>query len=116
MNTHIGHKIFQNIPRSVAKFHENRPETSKYMWREKITRLKYNSRPLSLERCAGDCNNNVWMDGKKPDYGSMAVRMRRYMGRDCYPYTGCFLCVAKCITGRKRCGGRCREEVYQVGL
>ena len=25
MNTHIGDKIFQDIPRRVAKFHENRP-------------------------------------------------------------------------------------------
>jgi len=39
MNTRIGDKIFQNIPRRVAKFRENRPGTSKNLWWEKETRL-----------------------------------------------------------------------------
>jgi len=58
MNTHIGDKIFQDTSRCVAKFRENRPGTSKYLWRKKDkTRPKYNSRPtpLSLKRYAGDC-------------------------------------------------------------
>jgi len=57
-------------------------------------------------------------DGKRPDgltlVPCMEVRMQRYTGRDCCPYTGCFLCVAKCVTGRKCRGGRNREEVCQV--
>ena len=45
MNTHIGDKIFQEIPRRVAKFRKNRlgdVEIS-VARNEKITRPKYNS-------------------------------------------------------------------------
>jgi len=57
MITHIGDKIFQDTPRRVAKFRENRPrdvEKSVVGTKDK-TRPKYNSLPLSLERYAGDC-------------------------------------------------------------
>jgi len=62
MSTHIGDKIFQNIPRRVAMFRENRPREYRNVEKSvvgKITRPKYNSLPLSLERYAGDCNKSV---------------------------------------------------------
>ena len=56
MKTHIGDKIFQNTPRRVAKFYENRSrDVEKSMVGKKDkTRPKYNVLPLSLERYAGD--------------------------------------------------------------
>jgi len=63
MNTYIWDKIFQDTPRRVAKFCENRPrDVEKSVvgnLKKKKTRPKYNSLPLSLERYAGDCNNKV---------------------------------------------------------
>jgi len=58
MNTHIGDKIFQNTPRRVAKFRENRPRDveKSVVGKKDKTQPKYNSLPLSLERYAGDCN------------------------------------------------------------
>ena len=56
MNTHIGNEIFQDIPRRVAKFRENRPrDVKKSVVGKKIKHGKNNS--LLLERYAGDCNN-----------------------------------------------------------
>jgi len=35
MNTPIGDKLFQNIPRRVEKFRENRPRDVENQWTEK---------------------------------------------------------------------------------
>jgi len=46
MNSHIGDKIFQNTPRRVAKFRENRPkdvEKCVVGKKDKIMRPKYDS-------------------------------------------------------------------------
>jgi len=46
MNTPIGDRLFQDIPRRVAKFRNNRPRDVKNLWagkKEKITRSKHNS-------------------------------------------------------------------------
>jgi len=52
VNTPIGGKLFQDILRQVAKFCQNWPriETLGDGKKEKITRVKYNSIPLSLKR------------------------------------------------------------------
>ena len=57
MNTHIGDKIFQNTPRRVAKFRENRPkDVEKSVVGKKIKHGQNISLPLSPKRYAGDCN------------------------------------------------------------
>jgi len=55
--TAMGHNQFQNIPRRVAEFHENRSrDVEKPVDGKKIkTSVKHNSVPLSLKRYAGDC-------------------------------------------------------------
>jgi len=75
MNTRIGYKIFQHIPRCVAKFRENRPrDVEKSVYRKKKTKhgqnvdyqllYIYYSLPLSLERYVGDCNTRLsWRRG-----------------------------------------------------
>jgi len=49
----------------LAKFRENRPMDVKRLWWDKqITRQKYNSLRLSLQRYAGDCKKSlslVWL-------------------------------------------------------
>ena len=48
MNTHIGDKLFQDIPRRVANFCKNRlRDVENLVDGKKITRPKYNSVPLS---------------------------------------------------------------------
>jgi len=58
MNTHIGHEIFQNIPRRAAKFCKNQPRDveKSVVGNKKITRQKHNSLPLLLQQYVGDCN------------------------------------------------------------
>jgi len=55
--TAIGHNQFQNIPRRVAEFREDRfRDVEKSVDGKKIkTSVKYNSVPVSLKRYAGDC-------------------------------------------------------------
>jgi len=48
MKTPIGDELFQDIPRRVANFHQNRPrDVENLVDGKKITRPKYNSLPLS---------------------------------------------------------------------
>ena len=60
MNTHIGDKIFQDTPRRVAKFCENRPrDVEKSVVGKKIKHGQNISLPLSLERYAATVINSL---------------------------------------------------------
>jgi len=60
MNTHTSNKIFQNISLRVAKFRENRARNvDKSVLKKQVTRPKYSSLPLSLQRYSGDCKSNA---------------------------------------------------------
>ena len=57
MNTHIRDKLFQDIPRRVAKFRENRPRDD-----EKLVDGKNNTTKITVFAIAiaiaGDCNKD----------------------------------------------------------
>jgi len=82
MTTYIGDKIFQNTPRRVAKFRENRPrdvEKSVVVGLKKIkTRLKYNILPLSLKRYAGDCNECCYRHCMSHEFRLQQQQQRRF--------------------------------------
>jgi len=54
------YRTFQDIPRHVAKFRENRPKDVEKPvgGKRKKTRVKYNSLPLSLKLYAGQCSSS----------------------------------------------------------